>query len=227
MESTPHITLYALGYKNLPFTTVWIEFPDIEPRMKALGATPSPKSPTRYTLPVIEDTKTSAVVMDSLAIAAYLDRTYPDTPSLLPQSNSDSAAKDSDATNDAPASPASLAALTTALSALASSPHMHTTPTQRSKNLQKWEKFGSAAWSEENWRALEDAWGVVDGWYAAAGQRDQYLLGPTPTHADFALAAQLKSFQLLLTPQEWARVCAWHGGRWAALLGAVEEWWVV
>jgi glutathione S-transferase len=46
--------------------------------MKKADGSPS------YTLPVIFDDSTGAVISESFAIAEYLDKTYPDTPRLFP-----------------------------------------------------------------------------------------------------------------------------------------------
>ena len=73
-----HLVRYCLGYKGLPFTTVWIELPDIAELLQSKGITKPP-----YTLPTIEDPNTGAFVVDSLAIATYLDETYPETPKVL------------------------------------------------------------------------------------------------------------------------------------------------
>jgi len=77
----------ALLFKELPFKTEWVEYPDIGPRMKELGAEATAKwedgSP-RWTLPVIKDNATGKVVADSWKIAMYLDDTYPDKPTLFP-----------------------------------------------------------------------------------------------------------------------------------------------
>ncbi|KAG8214325.1 hypothetical protein J3R82DRAFT_9282 [Butyriboletus roseoflavus] len=71
-------TRYCLGCKQLPFTTVWVELPDIAGLLQSKGITSPP-----YTLPAIEDPNTGAFIMDSLAIATYLDETYPETPNVL------------------------------------------------------------------------------------------------------------------------------------------------
>ncbi|KAH0826287.1 hypothetical protein J3R83DRAFT_5763 [Lanmaoa asiatica] len=74
-----HIRLrYCLGYKQLLFTTVWVEFPDIAGLLQSKGVT----HPT-YTLPAIKDPNTGTFIMDSLAIATYLDETYPETPNVF------------------------------------------------------------------------------------------------------------------------------------------------
>jgi len=74
-------------FKGLPFKTEWIEYPNIGPRMKELGAEATDKwddgSPL-WTLPVIKDDATGRTVADSLKIAMYLDDTYPDKPTLFP-----------------------------------------------------------------------------------------------------------------------------------------------
>jgi len=71
-------TRYCLGYKRIPFTTAWVELPDIAGLLQSKGITHPP-----YTLPAIEDPNTGAFIMDSLAIATYLDETYPETSEVL------------------------------------------------------------------------------------------------------------------------------------------------
>lgn len=70
----------------MAYTTVWIEYPDIEALYKKLGAEPYEMHNGKpyYCLPVIQDPKTGAVISDSTRIAYYLDSTYPDTPKLIP-----------------------------------------------------------------------------------------------------------------------------------------------
>ncbi|KZV62796.1 hypothetical protein PENSPDRAFT_617458 [Peniophora sp. CONT] len=75
---------FALNIKGLPYRTEWVKFADVEPKMKSLGVGPSQPGPIAYTIPTIVDPSTQAVVNDSFAIARYLDRTYPDTPALVP-----------------------------------------------------------------------------------------------------------------------------------------------
>ena len=77
----------VLNYKGIPYRTEWVEFPDIEPLSKKLGIKPtdhnSDGSPL-YTLPAIHDPSTGVYVADSTAIAEYLEKTYPNTPSVFP-----------------------------------------------------------------------------------------------------------------------------------------------
>ncbi|KAF4590124.1 hypothetical protein EYR40_009474 [Pleurotus pulmonarius] len=79
---------YALNLKGIPFTTVWVEFPDIEQVCKKLGVAPTGKSrdgKPRYTLPALQDASTGIALSDGAEIIEYLDKAYPSTPTLLPR----------------------------------------------------------------------------------------------------------------------------------------------
>ncbi|KAJ5196631.1 hypothetical protein N7449_007110 [Penicillium cf. viridicatum] len=65
-----------LNYKNIPYKTIFLEFPDIEPTLKNLGLIPGEAS--KYTVPAIQHVPTNTYIMDSLPIAQFLESTYPD-----------------------------------------------------------------------------------------------------------------------------------------------------
>ncbi|RAL65694.1 hypothetical protein DID88_005362 [Monilinia fructigena] len=68
-----------LNYKEIPYKTIWIEYPDITPTFKSLGITPNPTG-IPYTIPTIR-LPDSTYHQDSYSIASTLDASYPD-PSL-------------------------------------------------------------------------------------------------------------------------------------------------
>ncbi|KAH7903173.1 hypothetical protein BJ138DRAFT_1021055, partial [Hygrophoropsis aurantiaca] len=79
---------FALSYKGLPFTTVWVAYTDIETKLKAMNAKPTglkSDGSDLYTLPAIDDPNTGTFMCDSLPIAIYLDKTYPTTPRFFPE----------------------------------------------------------------------------------------------------------------------------------------------
>lgn len=70
-----------LNYKHIPYRTIFLEFPDIEPTLKGLGVVPGESaSGSKYTVPAIQHVPTNMYMMDSLPIAQFLESTYPDPP---------------------------------------------------------------------------------------------------------------------------------------------------
>jgi len=73
-----------LNYKNIPYTTEWVEYPDLAPKFKSLSIPPNPKDApgyfADYSSPAIRYADGS-YQMDSWPIAHSLEKQYP-TPSL-------------------------------------------------------------------------------------------------------------------------------------------------
>jgi glutathione S-transferase len=72
---------FALNFKAVPFTTTWVQMPDITKVRSGLNIPPVRKfadGTDFYTLPIIQDPTTGALVGDSFDIAIYLQKTYPD-----------------------------------------------------------------------------------------------------------------------------------------------------
>lgn len=78
-----------MEYKQIPYRTIWLEYPEIEPTLRGIGAKPSgvkPDGSPWYTIPVIADEihpgpdGKPTVVVDSWDIAEYLDEKFPDRP---------------------------------------------------------------------------------------------------------------------------------------------------
>lgn len=73
-----------LNYKEIPYTTEWVEYPDLAPKFKALSIPPNPKDApgyfAEYSSPAIKYAD-GTYQMDSWPIAHSLEKQYP-TPSL-------------------------------------------------------------------------------------------------------------------------------------------------
>ncbi|EED13715.1 conserved hypothetical protein [Talaromyces stipitatus ATCC 10500] len=70
-----------LNYKRIPYKTIFLEFPDIEPTLKELGVNPGKTvdgSQSKYTVPTIHHIPTNTYIMGSIAIAQFLESTYPE-----------------------------------------------------------------------------------------------------------------------------------------------------
>ncbi|CAH0024862.1 unnamed protein product [Clonostachys rhizophaga] len=75
-----------LNYKRIPYRTIFLEFPDIEPTLKELGIAchdSGSGSKHKYTVPAIYHVSTDTYIMDSPAISKFLESTYPSPPVQL------------------------------------------------------------------------------------------------------------------------------------------------
>lgn len=76
----------ALNFKNANYRTQWVELPDVTSTRKSLGIGACrhwADGSEYYTLPVLKNSKTGEVIGDSFDIALYLDKLYPDGPTLV------------------------------------------------------------------------------------------------------------------------------------------------
>jgi hypothetical protein len=71
-----------LNYKEIPYTTEWIDLADIAPRLDSYGVKPNPPQTAgaavgvRYTLPAIK-LSDNTFIMDSFKIATIFESEYP------------------------------------------------------------------------------------------------------------------------------------------------------
>ena len=224
---SPPIQLrYTLNYKGIPFTTKWVEHPDIEPTCKKIGAFPTTTrddgSPL-YTLPVIHDPNTGITVSDSARIATYLDEQYPDTPRL--------------ASVPKPLESAFLAAQRGLV-----------LPTLYTFALPKAMEHLNKA-SEEYFRrnkfkvisplcpagdprtaALEKMkteFGLLDAWLKSAGEgHGPFVTGKEVSYLDFCVSTPVLWMKRIYGEDsvEWEALKSWHGGRWESLLQALQAY---
>ncbi|KAF2856035.1 glutathione S-transferas-like protein [Plenodomus tracheiphilus IPT5] len=79
----PWKTRMILNYKSIPYTTQWVEYPDLTPTLSALGIPPIPKTApgysADYTSPAIRYAN-GTYAMDSWPIAHDLEAQYPEPP---------------------------------------------------------------------------------------------------------------------------------------------------
>ena len=220
-----------MDYKRLPYKTVFVEFSEIARVSQEIGAKPTgtwPDGSPKYTVPAIYDPSTKTAVSDSVAIARYLDATYPDTPRVIPEGT--------EAFQETV-----LVALRTVVGSHSGPLVMTLVPPLLSpdsaayysaKNqgllgeslMKELSVVGSAA-REERWVALESALGKVVQWLEVDGKQRKFFMGDTPCFADFIIGAGLEAMKTVLGEDghEWQRVAQWHGGRWARLVAALER----
>jgi glutathione S-transferase len=216
---------YALNIKGLPYTTKWVEYPDIETVCKQIGAPATgtkPDDPTQehYTMPVIVDPNTKAVIVDSDKIAKYLDVQYPSTLQLFAPGTDALQAAFHDFMWAPQGLGISLFMLVIAVTTASLNP-----PSQAYFRATREKWFGAkieALASEEHWKKLEGELAKVEKYLRANGHgKDMLIGGDTISYSDVQLAAAFKWARVVCgeDSQEWKRLMNLHGGKWAKYYG--------
>ncbi|KAJ7146362.1 hypothetical protein C8R44DRAFT_757257 [Mycena epipterygia] len=220
-------TRYALNFKGIPYKTVFLEYLEIEPLCKKIGAKPTTDKEPYYTLPVIYDPSTDTAVSDSIDIAHYLDATYPDLPRLMPAGTAafHYAFAEAYSTTLYPlytyALPATLPILN-----LASQDYFRRTREKLfGQRLEDVVPTGDR--HIHTWKKLKEAFELVDGWIRKNGPDSKYLMGENVCYADIIVAGYLRWAKVVLGKEQWEEISSWHGGRWANLMKALEQYDVV
>lgn len=216
-----------MNIKKLPLRTEWIEYPDIEALYHTLGieATAKLDGKPYYTLPVIHDPHTNTTISESFAIVQYLDKTYPDTPTLLPRGTL--------AFHKAFVSvwgPAHNAIHDLVVCAVWRCLNQRSQTYFRSTR-EEWEgkKLEDIA-GEAEWSAAEGAFAKLDRCLGANGEgMDELVMGNEICFADLQIASALVWAQVSLGEHspECERIWSWNGGKWKRLLQRFAQWQTV
>ncbi|KAK7018080.1 hypothetical protein VNI00_018399 [Paramarasmius palmivorus] len=218
---SPHVrkARYILNYKRIPYKVSWVTFFTLEETAKSLGAAPTgvrADGSIRYTVPFIVDSSNGAVVSDSYRIAEYLDRTYPDTPRLVPGGTEGLQWAWGDTI------PMRIIPL---LGGLARPLIEKANGKEVMKGVDKAYGPPGPPMSEEE---KKKAWGVVKATlddiskYYPEGQ--VFLTGDKPIYADFSFIPVFWSVKTLFgsESEEWKEMAGWNGGRWGRMLDKVQ-----
>jgi len=195
---------FSLKYEGLPYTTVWVEYPDIEALCKKIGANATSHDADgnpHFTLPVIHDISTNVVISDSIEIAGYLDQTYPSTPRLFPVGSHALQYAFQDAFGNIlrAVSPVILFERCSVLNPLGQ---------QR----------------EAHWKKIREEFGKVDGWFAKNDHGD-FIMGDVISYADITISAWILWIQRIfgVGSKEVMDIEEWHEGRWATLVANFRD----
>ncbi|KAF9568709.1 hypothetical protein CPC08DRAFT_702313 [Agrocybe pediades] len=222
-------TRLTLNYKGLPYKTEWVEFHEIERRSKELGIKPTGKRPDGsdyYSLPAIHDPATGTYLADSLAIAKYLDATYPETPRIFPDGT--------DGLQEAFGH--AWSSCLTSMYALIGPvilPHLSEASQNYVRNAQ--EKLFGAKFEDivpkgeravQAWQTFKDSLERVDGWFAETDNRGPFIMGDKVSWGDILVGSSLIWIKVVCGEgsKEWQDVSAWHGGRWGKLVASLDKY---
>ncbi|RKU48495.1 hypothetical protein DL546_005516 [Coniochaeta pulveracea] len=240
---------YALNFKGVPYTTQWVQMTDIAKVRKGLGVPAGRKfadGTDFYTLPVLVDTNTGLKLGDSFDIAAYLQKTFPDSGAgdLFPPQKLDyvcpgtSLVPLSELKVDAHADYAlfnSNVDMAFSLHAQLTAHGMKWDPKYEEEiraefvrraapyGIKSWEDMGLKGEARDKMRnSLRDALGGL----AALLQRDgtgPFMLGRQPSYADIIVGGWLRMLSKTLETVEWEEVQAWYDGVFGRLHAALQE----
>ncbi|KAG2749295.1 hypothetical protein P692DRAFT_20778400 [Suillus brevipes Sb2] len=213
---------FVLSYKELPFETVWVEYPDIATVLKGLGLTSKkrPDGSDIYTVPVLSDPNTGALIDESLEIAAYLEKTYPAKPIFPHGSEMLIRVFDSAYPNDAHPSVKLMYVRVAEILNPVSTEFFRRT---RSERLElPWEEFSPEGPKRDgDWADLEQGFNRGETLREKSGGK--WVMGETFSYADIIVASRLFWYKRILKEDEWARISSWNGGRWAKVLDKVQQ----
>ena len=224
---------FALNMKALPYKTVWVEYPDIAGICKKLGAGPTGTRAGEplYTLPVIQDLATGAIVVDSFKIARYLDATYPSTPFTLVPAGTDALhAMFIDVWDQkVGGSIFTLVALPSTLKLNPPSAEFfrRTREALFRKTLEQYTPQGEARTAL--WSTARKGLTEIDGWLKENSKGTVFVMGDTPSFADVSVYASLLWLEDMLgtDSEEWTELMVADEGRWAKLAEKFRKWKVV
>ncbi|KZS96331.1 hypothetical protein SISNIDRAFT_407139 [Sistotremastrum niveocremeum HHB9708] len=226
---------FALGFKGLRHKTVWVEYPDISPKMQSIGASPTSKKrdgSSMYTVPVIADFHVEGdgptVVSDSWKIALYLDKTYPDTPTLLPPGTKGLQKSYIDWVEDYifdPLFPVLLRNTTYGLNPPSAEFYRRTREAWLGKTLEEYMPIGPK--SEEALdkvkKNLTKLAAFLDQNATEENEQPMFIMGDQLSYGDLVLAGIFMWFKISSEEHIWNRIKDCNDGRWARLLQTIDD----
>ncbi|THG98938.1 hypothetical protein EW026_g3319 [Hermanssonia centrifuga] len=217
---------FALNYKGLPLKSEWVEYPDIEAVYRKLGIETTDKdsdgSPL-YTLPIIYDPSTQSAISDSMRIAKYLDKTYPNTPILFPAGTLALHSTFQSAWYRVQGPLWAIVACSVC-SWLNERSQIFYRTTREADEGKKLEEIRG----EKEWKAGEEAFGNLDKWLSANGEgKDELVMGEGVCYADLQIVSGLMWAKTTLAEDDWKRICGWHNGKWERIVNYFSKYAVV
>ncbi|EIN12887.1 hypothetical protein PUNSTDRAFT_50105 [Punctularia strigosozonata HHB-11173 SS5] len=219
------VTRLTLGFKGLPFKTVWVEYPDIADLCKKIGAAPTG---TRdglplYTLPVIQDPSTGKVISDTFAIAEYLDETYPDRPTLMPKGTRGLQWAFTYTATQMAIGPYRDNMMLAVYKQLRPRSQEYFRATREKALGSKLEELSVGVKRVERWATAEAGFAKLLNIIKKNGEGSQYFMGDTVSFADLFIVAWLEWVKQALGGEEWELVRKWNGGFWGQFVDSIHS----
>ncbi|KAH7311274.1 hypothetical protein B0I35DRAFT_357061 [Stachybotrys elegans] len=186
-----------LNYKCIPYRTVFVEFPDIEPTMKELGLAchdANSGSNAKYTVPVIRHIPTDICIMDSPAIAEFLEATYPTPPLPL---TSELGREIETKARRAVAPTFGRSIVPREIHILSPRSQEYFRRTQEARLGQRLEDLCEPAKEKEIWEVMSDKIRAAGELMLTHQADGPFVLGAQPSYTDFFIAGSLQSARMI------------------------------
>ncbi|ODM23387.1 hypothetical protein SI65_00976 [Aspergillus cristatus] len=245
----PSKSRFALNFKNIPYSTSWVQLPDITNVRRSLGVPASRKfgdGTDFYTLPMLFDPSTNSIIGDSFDIAVYLQKTYPNSGAgdLFPPQTLDfvfghdlallaplSEQKEGEFneyarfnTNVDAAFSAHVPLMVHGLPLDPATAEATKAEFVRRAGVSSWDDF---AVSGEEREKLKNSFRDTLGDLAKLFLKDAsgpFILGKQVSYADLIVGGWLRMMRGTLPGNEWEEARGWHGGVFGRLHDALEEY---
>ncbi|KAF5317737.1 hypothetical protein D9619_012628 [Psilocybe cf. subviscida] len=219
---------HALNYKNIPYKTEWIELPDIEKRSKEFGIRPTIDRPnfTRYTLPAIHDSATNIYMADSVPIVEYLEKQYPDTPTVFPNDTFGLQLFFENSLNNhlEPIWPFIVPGVFHILNPVSQEFYRRTREKSHKNTLEEIEPKGKEA--VDAWIKSKAGFSKIAERYTKCQAQGPFLMGDTVSWSDFVLSAELIWYRCTLgkNSAKWKEIRTWDGGFWGRFVDVMKKY---
>ncbi|OBT45497.1 hypothetical protein VE00_05080 [Pseudogymnoascus sp. WSF 3629] len=184
-----------LNYKQIPYKTIFLEFPDIEPTLEGLGLVPGESSTGekhKYTVPAIHHLPTNTHIMDSTPIAKFLEATYP-TPPLPLTSELGRTIEVQARSVVGPTFRTSI--VPREINILSPRSQEYFRRTREAALGRKLEDLLEA--EEESWKAVSEGMRKVGELMRTNAAEGPFVLGAQPSYTDFFIAGSLQSARVV------------------------------
>lgn len=213
-------TRFVLNFKKLPYTTQWLAYPDIGAILSAAGVPPTRTEKPYYTVPAIVDEvegRHPVALADSLNIATYLERTYPQ-PTIFPGGTERVQMTYITAIHEHVFMAMFYMVIPTTTRILTGRDLGYYTASRKGFIGVALEEMFPPHKQEGMWaklrQGLDQLSALIDS--VRMGHRSRWLFSPvdTPSYADFDLGAIFIWFQKAGPEGGWARIRDLNGGKW-------------
>jgi glutathione S-transferase len=217
---------FVLNYKNIPYKTEWVHYPDIRTVFPARNVPPTRTEDPLYTVPAIiahHPDGSSEAISDSPRIIEYLEQRYP-TPSLFAYKKAEQEEL-IDAITKHVVMTMAFMIIPTTVDILDERDREYFIPTRKHSFGVEVEKMFPEDKRDQIWQGVQEGFDALSRIIDEKGcGGDAWIFGDAPTYADFVLVAQFVWLEKAGPKGAWDKVKKWNGGRWEALYKMAEKY---